>query len=388
MEQAEQVKLGRTLFEYIDKDEQARSEVPFANPVRDYICRDQADRERELLFRDHPLILGMTGDLPNPGDFFTNDFACRPILVVRGKDGKVNAFLNVCRHRGAKLATADLAQGCARTGGSFTCPYHGWAYGLDGRLLGILDADAFGEVDRPARSLRRLAAVERNGFIWVRPGSDEPFDPDTLLSALAPEMAAYGFERYSHYQTRTLRRAMNWKLVIGTFLEGYHIKILHRNSIASMLLGAHTSFDPYGRHVRMAVPRTGFRTLREAPEDEWDVLKHTAVVYALFPNTVLVWQGDHMETWRVYPGATPDESVMHASLYIPEPALTDKATRHWDRNMKILLDTVEHEDFPLGEDMQRGFHSGAQDHLLFGRNEPALAHFHRSVHEALCLQEA
>ncbi|MDP1967443.1 MAG: SRPBCC family protein, partial [Reyranella sp.] len=70
------------------------------------------------------------------------------------------------------------------------------------------------------------------------------------------------------------------------------------------------------------------------------------------------------------------------------PALTDKAKRHWDRNMKLLLDTVEKEDFPLGEDMQRGFHSGAQDHLLFGRNEPALAHFHRSVHEALGLQEA
>jgi hypothetical protein len=118
------------------------------------------------------------------------------------------------------------------------------------------------------------------------------------------------------------------------------------------------------------------------------VLKHVAIVYELFPNTVLVWQGDHMETWRVFPGKTPDESVMHASLYIPEPAATDKAKRHWDRNMKLLLDTVEKEDFPLGEDMQRGFHSDAQDHLLFGRNEPALAHFHRSVHEALGLQEA
>jgi phenylpropionate dioxygenase-like ring-hydroxylating dioxygenase large terminal subunit len=388
MEHATQVELGRTLFTYIDKGEQARSAAPFANPVRDYICRDQAGRERDLLFRDHPLILGMTADLPNPGDFFTNDFTGRPILVVRGKDGKVNAFLNVCRHRGAKLATADLAQGCARTGGSFTCPYHGWAYGLDGRLLGVREADAFGEVDRSTHGLRRLAAVERNGFIWVRPGGEEPFDPDALLGTLAPEMAAYRFERYSHYETRTLRRAMNWKLVIGTFLEGYHIKVLHRNTISSLLLGAQTSFDPYGRNLRMAVPRAGFETLRETPEHEWDVLKHTAVVYELFPNTVLVWQGDHMETWRVFPGNTPDESVMHASLYIPEPALTDKAKRHWDRNMKLLLDTVEKEDFPLGEDMQRGFHSGAQDRLLFGRNEPALAHFHRSVHEALGLQEA
>lgn len=388
MEHATQVELARTMFSYIDKGEQARSASPFANPVRDYICPNQAAHERDLLFREHPLILGMTADLPKVGDFFTNDFTGRPILVVRDKDGKVNAFLNVCRHRGAKLATADLAQGCARAGASFVCPYHGWAYGLDGQLLGVRDAEAFGDVDRGTHGLRRLAAVERHGFIWVRPGGDTPFDPDTILGDLTPEFAAYGFERYSHYETRTLRRAMNWKLVIGTFLEGYHIKVLHRNTIAPLILGAHTTFDAYGRHGRMAVPRPGLAALREMPERDWDVLRHTAVVYALFPNTVLVWQGDHMETWRVFPGASPDESVMHASLYIPEPALTDKAKRHWDRNMKILLDTVEQEDFPLGENMQRGFHSGAQDHLLFGRNEPALAHFHRSVHQALGLPRA
>jgi len=388
MEHATQIELARTMFAYIDKGEQARSVTPFANPVRDYICSNQAVRERDLLFWEHPLILGMTADLPKSGHFFTNDFTGRPILVVRSKDGKVNAFLNVCRHRGAKLATADLAQGCARAGASFTCPYHGWAYGLDGQLLGVRDAEAFGDVDRATHGLRRLAAVERHGFIWVRPGGDTPFDPDAILGDLTPEFGAYGFDRYSHYETRTLRRAMNWKLVIGTFLEGYHIKVLHRNTIAPLILGAHTTFDAYGRHGRMAVPRPGLAALRETPERDWDVLRHTAVVYALFPNTVLVWQGDHMETWRVFPGTNPDESVMHASLYIPEPAVTDKAKRHWDRNMKILLDTVEQEDFPLGEDMQRGFHSGAQDHLLFGRIEPALAHFHRSVHKALGLPGA
>ena len=118
MEHATQIELARTMFAYIDKGEQARSVTPFANPVRDYICSNQAVRERDLLFWEHPLILGMTADLPKSGHFFTNDFTGRPILVVRSKDGKVNAFLNVCRHRGAKLATADLAQGCARAGAS------------------------------------------------------------------------------------------------------------------------------------------------------------------------------------------------------------------------------------------------------------------------------
>jgi hypothetical protein len=74
---------------------------------------------------------------------------------------------------------------------------------------------------------------------------------------------------------------------------------------------------------------------------------------------------------------------MHVSLYTPEPATTDSARRHWDRNMDLLMATVEKEDFPLSEGMQRGFNAGAQDDVLFGRNEPSLQHFHRSIRAAL-----
>jgi len=91
-----------------------------------------------------------------------------------------------------------------------------------------------------------------------------------------------------------------------------------------------------------------------------------------------------LETWHVYPGGdSPDESVMYVSLYTPEPANTESARRHWDRNMDLLMATVEKEDFPLAEGVQRGFYSSAQDEILFGRNEPCLQHFHKSVKEAL-----
>ncbi len=95
-------------------------------------------------------------------------------------------------------------------------------------------------------------------------------------------------------------------------------------------------------------------------------------------------QGDHLETWHIFPaGNGVDESVMYASLYTPEPALTESARRHWDRNMELLMATVEKEDFPLSEGMQRGFYSGAQREVIFGRNEPSLQHFHKSVKAAL-----
>ena len=93
-------------------------------------------------------------------------------------------------------------------------------------------------------------------------------------------------------------------------------------------------------------------------------------------------------TWRVFPANdSADEARMHVSLYTPEPTLTESARRHWDRNMDLLLDTVESEDFPIGEDIQRGFHSGAQEHITFGRNEPALGHYHGAIKAALGITE-
>jgi hypothetical protein len=99
-------------------------------------------------------------------------------------------------------------------------------------------------------------------------------------------------------------------------------------------------------------------------------------------------QPDHLETWHAFPaGDGTDESVMRVSLYTPEPALTDSAKRHWDRNFDLLMATVQQEDFPLAAGIQRGFYSGAQQGILFGRNEPGLQHFHKSVKAALGLPD-
>jgi hypothetical protein len=107
------------------------------------------------------------------------------------------------------------------------------------------------------------------------------------------------------------------------------------------------------------------------------------VICVLFPNTVFTFQRDHVETWHFFPGDKVDETLLYVSLYIPEPVTNPKAKEHWDRNFNLLMATVEMEDFPTCEGMQRGFSSGAQDAITFGRNEPALQHFHKSVTAAL-----
>jgi hypothetical protein len=176
---------------------------------------------------------------------------------------------------------------------------------------------------------------------------------------------------------------MNWKLAVDTFGESYHLQHLHPNTVDPLFYSNRCTFDPFGLNHRMIIARKNFDELREIPEAQWDLFDHTAIICVLFPNTVFTFQRDHVETWHMFPGATVDETVMYVSLYIPEPVDNPKAKEHWDRNFNLLMATVEMEDFPTCEGMQRGFKSGAQDEIVFGRNEPALQHYHKSIHTAL-----
>jgi phenylpropionate dioxygenase-like ring-hydroxylating dioxygenase large terminal subunit len=379
MQREEQVEQARKLLAYLQSRTTAMADRVYQNPVRGYTCPHQFAQERELFFRRSPLLIGLSCLLPMPGDYLTHDYSGMPLLLVRQLDGSLRAFLNVCRHRGARLANG--------TGGGvrdLICPYHGWCYGIDGKLLVRPDERSFAEIDKSARGLCELMAVEKYGMIWVSPTPTLHFDVDALLGGLERDLVAYGFGSYCHYETRALQRRMNWKLVVDTFLETYHLSALHPNTVHPIFYTNIGTFDAFGRNLRMIAARRTIEKLRELPESEWNLIPYSLVIYVLFPNTVFVMQGDHLETWHVYPfGDAPDESVMYTSLYTPEPANTESARRHWDRNMDLLMATVEKEDFPLSEGVQRGFHSGAQDEVLFGRNEPSLQHFHKSVKAAL-----
>jgi phenylpropionate dioxygenase-like ring-hydroxylating dioxygenase large terminal subunit len=375
----DQVEQARKLLDYLASRTTATAEGVYHNVVSDYTCPQQLAREREVFFRRGPFTIGLSGLVPSPGDYMTHDYAGVPVLLVRQADGTLRAFLNVCRHRGARVA-----EGSGQGAPGFSCPYHGWSYGPDGQLLSRPDERSFAEIDKATRGLRALPVVEKYGMIWLSPTPGASFDLDARLGGLERDLAAYGLGTYSHYETRVLRRRINWKVVVDTFLEVYHLAVLHPTTVGTILYTNLATFDAFGRNLRMIAARRGIERLREMPEAEWELIPYSAVVCVLFPNTVFVMQGDHVETWHVFPaGDSADECVMYASLYIPEPALTDSARRHWDRNMDLLMATVEKEDFPLSEGMQRGFHSGAQAEVLFGRNEPALQHFHKSVKTAL-----
>lgn len=379
MQHATQVSLTKQIFAHIAARSTALADAVTLNPVTAYTDPEVLAREQAVLFRRYPLLLGFSCQLPAPGDYLTDDFSGVPIVALRGAHGGVNAFVNVCRHRGSRLV-----EGAGHIAKHLVCPYHAWSYALDGRLVGVPQRDSFAEVDLACRGLRPLPAVERHGMIWVRPSPGEDFDLDAHLAGLGPELESYGCAGYHFYESRVIRRRMNWKIVIDTFLEPYHFAYLHKNTVAPILIPNLCLFDAFGLNLRETLPRRSIVELKALAEADWDLVRHSAIVYVLFPNTVFVMQADHIETWRVYPedGRT-DRCVMYLDFYIPEPATSDSARRHWQRNMDLAIQTVEQEDFPTGEGIQQGFAAGAQTHLTYGRNEPALAYFQNAVKRAL-----
>jgi nitrite reductase/ring-hydroxylating ferredoxin subunit len=329
--------------------------------------------------------MGLSCDWPAPGAYRTDDFAGVPILTVRGRDGTLRAFLNVCRHRGAKVA-----QGCG-SAAAFTCPYHGWTYGSDGTLRGLPDeATAFPGVRAERSGLTPLPLAEKYGMVWVlpTPAADRAarFDIEPWLDGLGPDLASWKLDTYHCYDRRVHHEAMNWKLLVDTFHEGYHFGFLHKDSLRGILLPNVSEFTPFGANFRIVYPRSKLDRLRTTPESEWDLMWNSTIVYSMFANTIFSVQGDHMEVYRMFPvGGRTDRAVMEASFYIPEPATSADEKRHWNANVDLAMKVITTEDFAAGRTMQIGFGSGAQSQVVYGRNEPALAHYHKSIRRALGL---
>jgi phenylpropionate dioxygenase-like ring-hydroxylating dioxygenase large terminal subunit len=140
-------------------------------------------------------------------------------------------------------------------------------------------------------------------------------------------------------------------------------------------------FDRFEPHIRWIMPKRTILDLEDVAEERWRLRDHAFVMYYVFPNTMVVAVGDHVAIFAHFP-LSADEARMLLTVYIPEPPKSDKAIQYWEKNQHMLLGAID-EDFVIGEGMQRGYRSGAQDHLTYGRYEHAIGYFHESVNRVL-----
>jgi phenylpropionate dioxygenase-like ring-hydroxylating dioxygenase large terminal subunit len=370
-----QIRLIREALESIDRGAPPMTEAFSRNDPAAYTSLERAMREREILFRDYPLVAGFSCKVKKPGDYFTDSLGPTPILVTRNTDGQLRAFANICRHRGSRLV-----DGCGAGVVRFSCPYHAWSYDLDGRLRAIPEEVGFATLDRESHGLVRFPVEEKFGLVWVTPREGAQIDVAKHLDGLAEDLASYGIDDFTLADQRVVRRKMNWKLVSDTFWEAYHIKVLHKSNIAPLFVKNLALYDGFGLCHRLVGIRNSIEKMRALPEAQWELIPHATMLMNLFPNTICVMQSDHLETYRVFPA--PDalnESITEISVLTP-PA--DAENPKWKKAMDLLIGVVE-QDFGIGEQIQRNFESGVLPEVVYGRYEPALEHFHRSIRSAL-----
>ena len=351
-------------------------------PVEEYFDPARHQREISLLFRRHPVVVAFSGQLRKPGDFVTHNETGQPILVTRGTDGKLRAFLNVCRHR---TASVEL-QPCGAGKRAFVCPYHGGSYDLTGKLLGITDGAWFGDLDRSRHGLRPLAVAEKYGLVWVVPtaleeGQSAELDIGAFLGSLTPDLESWNMEGWEVHSSVPIRPRMNWKLVIDTFLELYHFRYLHSGSVYPLFFDNIATYEQKDRHLRFSAAKRTLVDLETQPRDSWRLLDHAIVLYQLFPNTVLAYTADHCAVFTSFP-VTPDEAVMNVAILVDPAERAKKPEKYWKTNQQLILSALE-EDFAIGATIQSNFRSGANRQQTFGKFEKALGWYHREIANAL-----
>lgn len=348
-------------------------------PADAYVSPDHHTREREQLFRTRPVFACLGADVPEPGDHVALTSGGVPILVARAPDGGIRAYLNACRHRGS-----PLARGRGNTGRAVSCPFHRWVYDTaDGRLLGQpRSCGGFDELDSEDLGLVALPVAERHGIVVVRPTGTEPVDVDDWLAGLAPQFAAHDYPKLLPYTSVTTTWSCNWKLLLDTFFENYHVFALHRGSLGAFYLSGASPFDAFGPHNRLVVPRASLLDQAGLPEAERELRPHAVLQYFLAPNVIVSNVADYVMTWRFTPDAVDATTVEHA-LYTYRPAETDEDRGYFEDRFDAAESVTVAEDFPESELIHRNLASGLIPHTHAGRNEPGIIHFHRSMAEHL-----
>lgn len=377
MKTEEQIRLIELLLERIDEGRNVDAGALRKNPTEVYRSPEIAAREWDVMFRNFPQVIGLSGDLPEPGSFLTcSDFGV-PVLATRDAAGAFHAFANVCRHRGVLLE-----QEARGSRSRFACPFHGWTYSNQGELLSIPKPDHFGNVDKSCHGLNALPAVERYGLLWVHPDPAGEIDADALLGGLAPELESWGLDQLVNFGRDTYDVRMNWKLGIDTFGETYHFPTLHRNTLAANFHGNVQTYDTFGRNHRMGLCLRSIDELRAEPREKWHILRAALPVYYLFPGVQLIIGSNAVQLVRIYPvPGDPARSISRLSFYASAEAL--EHAPELKTMTQNFADVIRDEDFMVASRAQLGADCGVQEYVLFGRNEPALHHYHDTYRKAL-----
>lgn len=352
--------------------DQAPETMPL--PVSAYIDAARFQREYKAIFMERPQGLLLSVELPTNGSYIARNILGKPLLIVRGNDGVVRSFLNVCRHRGAQVCKEGSG-----TASKFVCPYHAWTYNRQGALVGIYGKDKFGAIQTEALGLSELVCQERAGIVWgvLTPGLS--FDADDWLGDFAAELETLDLANWHLFDQREIP-GPGWKVTMDGYLEAYHHDQVHATTLALHTIGNLLVHDTFGPHQRLVMGRKDLGELENMPESEWKALEKLRLIHSIFPNmSISGILGDHCLVSQIRPGETPDKTITRQTILSAKVPTTEAEIERSRAFSKMAETAVAGEDYPVGQSIQAGLDSGANQVFLIGRNEPAIQHYHRMV---------
>jgi phenylpropionate dioxygenase-like ring-hydroxylating dioxygenase large terminal subunit len=361
------------IFEHIEQATTDLCAETWREPVAHYRSDERLALERERVLRRWPVPFCPSAALPDVGSYVAREAAGTPLLAVRGKDGRARVFRNACRHRGTLVASGC---GSART---FSCPYHGWTYGLDGALDHVPHEYGFPGLDRSRRGLVPVDTVERHGLVFACQDAVHGAAFADTLEALESPLVDTGY-RLSERGSGVREVEANWKILVEGFLEGYHIRATHQETFYPVQFDNLNVVETFGWNSRIAYPYRAVNKLRGVAPAERAAEGVLTYLYHFFPNVVAATFIGRIVVIAVEP-LTPERSLL-VTYTLSNRAQDDAAQALLQRGGE-LVNLGAAEDRAMACSVQRGLASGANEFLEFGRFEGAIGHFHRSLHAAI-----
>ena len=377
MSHAQLIEMARHSLKWAKTGTIEQADAILKVPARHYFDEGRWRLEIDLVFKRLPLMLAASAEIPNPGDYKAMQAVDTPVLISRGEDGQVRAFVNMCRHRGSQIMAAGT--GKAKR---FTCPYHAWSYNQQGALIGVFSEKEFGAVDRSCNSLVQLPAAERAGLIWVQIDPNASLDIDAFLSGYDEVLRHFGFADWHFFESRTLK-GPNWKVAYDGYLDLYHLPILHKNTFGGDYHNQ-ALYYAWGPHQRVSSPDISlakYDNLSEAGNAHL-----MAGVWTIFPHVSIAsfdGGGRGVMISQLFPGDTPLESYTVQNYLMEKPPADEEVAKAAHEQFKFLEYVVREEDYATGLRLQRALSTGAMPHVQFGRNEGGGQRFHQWVDKLL-----
>jgi choline monooxygenase len=337
------ISIEEILARYNDK---APLSEAFTIPAPWYVDPRVADLEAQTVFTNTWQVVGRADQVERPGQFVTATIAGEPIVAVRGADGQLRAFYNVCRHHAAKVVTEP----CGNTS-ILHCPYHGWNYGLDGALKGMPEFDGVKNFERQENGLVPVKAEIWEAFVFVTldPKAQSLHD---FLGGLAQRCAPLGLAKLHYFDTRVYEIACNWKVFVDNYLDGgYHVPHLHKG-LSSVL--------DYKQYTIANEDRYCLQSSPMVVSDEDAATGSTrkgdrAWYFWQYPNFMINSYEGYMDTNLVIPVDT-DHCRVIFDFYFSD---VSESRREYNAQSIAVGDRVQSEDLGICEDVQRGLKSRA-----------------------------